>query len=165
MRVVTAGSAGLLAGALILAAPALAGTWKYEKDQRDQPELSYREDGKAIFFMGCGRAFGLHVKYPGTPKTEGEPARITIASASTAMSFSGEFESPSDDMATSFLQWDLGFRRQDPALYDRKWKAVRNRLLDLLGSGAPLTISAGKHRYQLPPNDAAGWRQAFEACG
>lgn len=82
------------------------------------------------------------------------------------MILAGEFEDAPEGMATTFLQWDLGFRRQDPALYARSWKLSRNLLIALLGSGAPLTISAGRQSYQLPPNDAAeGWRQAFGACG
>jgi len=32
-------------------------------------------------------------------------------------------------------------------------------------SGEPLTISAGKNSYQLPPIDAANWRRPFERCG
>jgi hypothetical protein len=32
-------------------------------------------------------------------------------------------------------------------------------------SGEPLTISAGKDGYQLPPIDAANWRKPFEGCG
>lgn len=155
----------LLAAALVLGTPARAGTWTFERDSRDQPDLSYVEDGKAIFAIGCGRAFGLHARYPGLPKEAGEPARITIASAGKRMTLAGEFEAEPEGIATSFLQWDLGFRRQDPALYERAWKRRRNLLIELLGSGAPLTISAGGHSYQLQPNSATGWRKAFEACG
>jgi hypothetical protein len=43
--------------------------------------------------------------------------------------------------------------------------ATKARLLALLGSGDPLTISAGTSSYQLPPMDAANWRAPFEACG
>lgn len=58
----------LFAVALALAMPARAGTWTYERDSRDQPELSYVEDGKPVFSIGCGRAFGLHANIPGRRK-------------------------------------------------------------------------------------------------
>src|SRR5689334_18003663 len=44
---------------------ASAGAWKYDEDSRGHPQLQYLEGSKATFFIGCGRAFGLHVHYPG----------------------------------------------------------------------------------------------------
>ena len=125
---------------LLLASPALAGSWQFGRDTRGNPELKYVEDGKGTFYIGCGRAFGLHVKYPGTAGEEDEPATITLSNGKSSMSFKGEFETPFEDMATTFRQWDLGFARQDPDLYRKKWKVVRDRLLDILDSGKPLTI-------------------------
>jgi hypothetical protein len=153
-----------IVGSIGLTSAASAGTWKYGEDPRGNSELTYTEDGKAKFYIGCGRAFGLHVKYPGTAKKSGK-ASITIATAKAKMNFDGEFEEPSADLPTTFLQWDLGFRRQDPELFGKRWKAVEKRLFDLLESGEPVTISAGGNSYQLPPNDAQGWRAPFDGCG
>jgi hypothetical protein len=88
------------------------------------------------------------------------------------MAFEGEFVPPVevDDpvplkFATEFAQTYLGYAKNDPRVYGKKWLALRARLYALLGSGEPLTISAGKNSYQLPPIDAANWRKPFEACG
>jgi len=69
------------------------------------------------------------------------------------------------NFATEFAQTYLGYAKQDSRVYGKKWLAMRARLYALLGSGEPLTISAGKDSYQLPPIDAANWRKPFEACG
>ena len=158
--------AGVMAAASIglWSTAVLAGTWKYGEDPRGNSELQYLENGKALFYIGCGRAFGLHVHYPGKAKKDGAAA-ITITAGKASMNFKGEFEEPDAEMATEFLQWDLGFRRQDPELYGKRWKAMLSRLLDMLGSGQSLTISAGKDSYQLPPNDAKNWREPFDGCG
>jgi hypothetical protein len=158
-------SATLLAG-VMAASPALAGSWTFAlEDAREAPTLRYVEGGKTTFFMGCGHAFVLHAKYPGQTKKEGLPATITISAGKRTMSFKGEFEEPDEDLATTFAQGDLDYRRQDPDLYTKKWDALRDQLLDLLASGAPLTIAAGKDSYQLPPVDAKDWRKPFEGCG
>jgi len=159
--------AAMVVGASLvaLASPSAAGSWKYAETKSGNPELKYIENGKATFYIGCGRAFGLHVKYPGKPGEEEKPAAITISNGKDSMSFKGEFEKPFEDMATTFRQWDLGFERQDPDLYGEKWKAVRDQLLNLLDAGQPLTISADKDSYKLPPNPARKWRASFDDCG
>ena len=59
---------------------------------------------------------------------------ITIASGKSQMDFAGEIDSGfiSDDPpnATHFLQWDLGFARQDPDLFAAKWKRLEARFFD-----------------------------------
>lgn len=165
------GAKGLMVAALITglvtpASSALAGSWIYELEMpRESPTLKYVEGDKATFLMGCGHAFALHIKYPGEVGKQGEPASLTISAGKRKMTFKGEFEEPFEDIAGTFVQWDLGFRRQDPDLYMKKWDALRDRLLDLLDSGARLTISAGKDGYELPPVDAKNWRRPFEKCG
>jgi hypothetical protein len=157
----------VLCAALVLAAcsaPANAGSWKFERDGRDHPMLSYSDNGKLQFLLGCGRALGLHVKYPGTAAKSGK-ASITIASGRASMKLRGEFQEPGADEETTFLQWDLGFSRQDPELFGKRWKRVYLRLLDLIGSGQPLVISNGKESYRLPTADAAGWKEALAECG
>lgn len=67
-----------------------------------------------------GRQDGLlQAVYPGAPKKEGVKAVITVATAKARLRFKGEIGEAHDDdppNATHFLQWDLGYRRQDPAL-------------------------------------------------
>ncbi len=142
----------------------MAGGWKLEFDSRKLPSLNYREDGKTVFLLGCGRAFGLHAKYPGTAKRSGK-ATITIGNARSRMNLHGEFEAPDSEDQTSFVQWDLGFSRQDPRLYGKHWERVRSRLLDLLERADPLVISQGPSSYKLPRIDVANWRAAIEKCG
>jgi hypothetical protein len=146
-------------------AVAADGTWKFQVDERDHPDLSYLDNnGKTVFMVGCGHAFAVHAVYPGAPKKDGEKATITIASAKTRMDFAGEIDSGFEDGppdTTHFVQWDLGYRRQDPNLYEKKWHQLESRLFDLLESGQPLTISAEGHNYVLPAVNASRWRQRF----
>jgi hypothetical protein len=158
-----------LAALLTFASPAAAGTWKYEVDRNDGHELTFIEDGRVTFYLGCGRFFALQAKYPGKAKEEGK-ARITISSAKASMVFDGEFVPPVKidvpkpmDFATEFAQTYLGYAKNDPRVYGKSWLAKRARLYAMLGSGQ--TISAGKDSYQLPPVDAANWRTPFERCG
>ena len=56
-------------------------------DPCEQPSLSYVEDGKDVFYVGCGRAFGLHVKYPATPKSA--RPRLVVTKAFMQLCHSG----------------------------------------------------------------------------
>ena len=155
----------LAAMALVSAGPAFAadGAWKFAVDARDNPMLTYSESGKEVFFVGCGRAFGLHAKYPGAQDRR-RAAVLTIANAKTRMRFRGEVGKPGADEAgpARFTQWDLGYRRQDPNLYEKPWHALKDRLFKLLDSGQPLTISAEGGKYVLPPVDAPNWKARFK---
>ena len=155
-------AAGLLALGL---SPAVAtdGAWTFALDEREQPGLTYSEGGDDIFFIGCGRAFAVHAVYPGNAKRTGKAA-ITIAAERRRMVLRGEIDEPGagDPGRARFTQWDLGYRRQNPALFGKAWRARENRLLDLLDSGRPLTISAGKKSYALPPVDAPNWKTRFK---
>jgi hypothetical protein len=154
-----------------LAPAADAGGWKYQVVPNDGHELTYSEDGKVTFYLGCGRGFALQLKYPGEARKEGK-ARITISNGNTKMTFDGEFVPPVAvevpvpmNFATEFAQTYLGYAKNDPRVYGKKWLALRARLYALLGSGQPLTIAAENSRYQLPAIDAANWRKPFERCG
>jgi hypothetical protein len=138
--------------------------WKFEPDARDNPILNYAENGKKVFSIGCGRAFGVEAKYPGVAKKQGR-ATITIANSKASMKFDGEFAAPESDGAMDFIQYDLGFRRQDPELYGKRWNRIKTRLLDLIGSGEPLTVSAGRRSYKIPAAAVSGWKEPFKACG
>ncbi len=158
-------------GCIGLAPASAAGGWKYQVIPNDGHVLTFSDDGKVTFYLGCGRGFALQVKYPGAARKEGK-ARITISSAKAKMAFDGEFVPPVEvqdpvptNFATEFAQTYLGYAKQDPRVYGKKWLALRARLYALLGSGDPLTIAAGRSSYQLPPIDAAGWRKPFEGCG
>ncbi len=151
--------------ALMACVPALAadGAWKFERDPRDHPMLTYAESGKTVFLMACGRAFGLHAKYPATAKKTGK-ATIVLANSKTKMTFVGEFQEPEADSATTFLQWDLGYSRQDPGLFGPAWNRQKTALLNLLSAG-PITVSAEGRSYQMPGVSLPDWRQAFDQCG
>ena len=172
MREVPKWLAALFAIGCIGPSPAsAAGGWKYQVVPNDGHVLTYSGDDKVVFYLGCGRGFALQVKYPGQPKKEGK-ARIAISSAKARMTFDGEFVPPGNvevpvpmNYGTEFAQTYLGYDKNDPRVYDKKWLALRARFYALLGSGEPLTISAGKDSYRLPAIDAADWRKPFEACG
>jgi hypothetical protein len=163
--------AGLVAILGIGLSPATAGSWKYQVVPNDGHVLTYTDDGKVTFYLGCGRGFALQTRYPGKAKKEGK-ARIVISNAKNKMTFDGEFVPPVDvqvpvpmNFATEFAQTYLGYAKNDPKVYSKPWLATRSRFYALLGAGDPLTISAGKNSYQLPPIDVAGWRAPFDGCG
>ncbi len=142
------------------------GVWKFGTEDRGHPELSYSENGGTIFLVGCGHAFAIHAVYPGAPKKEGEKAAITIANARNGMNFEGEIESGEGlsypPNTTGFVQWDLGYARQNPGLYEKKWKQLESRLFDLLDSGQKLTVSAEGRSYVLPPINVRKWKSRFK---
>src|SRR5258708_4795216 len=113
--------AGLTAIACIGLAPAsVAGTWKHLVIPNDGDVLTYSDDGKVTFYLGCGRGFALHVKYPGAAKKKGE-TDIAISTAKGRMTFNGEFEEPFDakdpvpmNFATDFRQTHFGYQHSDP---------------------------------------------------
>lgn len=117
-----------------------------------------------VFLLGCGRAFGLHARYPGRPRKSGK-ASISIGSAPYRMTLVGEFEEADGDDLTTFVQWDLGFSRRDPELFGKRWERIRSRLLSLIERADPLVISAARGEYRLPRLDAPNWRSAIEKCG
>src|SRR5258708_25458613 len=82
-------------GVIGLAPASAAGGWKYQVIPNDGHVLTHSEDDKVTFYLGCGRGFALHVKYPGEARNEGK-ARITISNAKTKMTFDGDFEAPFD---------------------------------------------------------------------
>jgi hypothetical protein len=139
------------------------GAWKFEIDRQDQPWLGYYDlKGKTVFEMGCGAHFELNAVYPGTaPTEEHTKASITIANGKTQMEFAGfSYAGPESypPHTAMFNQSDLG----DSDLDRDKWRALENRVLDLLDSGQPLTISAEGKSYVLPPVKAPRWRARFQ---
>ena len=155
-------TACVLVALVALATPA-AGAWKHEVVANNGDELTYRDDGKLLFYLGCGRGFALHVKYPGPARKEGE-ADIAVSTSKGRMTFNGAFEDPDLFGGTDFAQTYLGYRRSDPRVFGKKWNATKSRLLNMLDANGPITITAGKHSYRLPPIDAGDWRRALEAC-
>jgi len=159
---------GLVAVIVWLGLPAVFaadGTWKFRLEERGHPELTYTENGKTVFYVGCGRAFGLHAVYPGAAKKVGDKATLTIANAKTRMQFDGEIDESGDNDPPNtkhFRQWDLGYERQDPELFGKKWKRLESRLFDLLDSRQPLTISAEDRSYVLPAVNAPDWKARFK---
>jgi hypothetical protein len=159
----------LAAVAAASASPAFAagGAWTFVVDERDHPILTYTKAGKEVFQVGCGRAFAIHADYPGAQKRKGAAATITIANGKTTMAFKGEMAEPEEGTKgpMRFRQWDLGYSRQDPNLFEKKWHALEDRLFNLLDSGRPLTIAAEGKKYVLPPVDAPNWKARFkEIC-
>jgi hypothetical protein len=91
-------------------------------------------------------------------------AGITISSGKGKMSFDGEYlpVRRCDEFPASFVS---GYEKQDPVLYSKKCQALESRLLDVIGSSEPITISAGKANYQLQPIDIEHWRIDLCGCG
>jgi len=140
-----------------------SGAWTFEMDRQDRPWLAFSDpQGKTVFRIGCGTHFELDAVYPGdAPKQEHTGASITIGSGKTQMDFAGFTYAGPDSFppdTSMFNQPDLGH----PELAEDKWRALENRVLDLLGSGQPLKVSAEGKSYVLPPVRAPRWRARFQ---
>lgn len=153
----------LAAAALAIASAAQAGAWRYREDHNDGHILQYQDNGQPLFELMCGRGFALFARHPADARTDGK-ARITISSGDNKMNFDGEYLPPFEG-AMNFRQLYLGHGKRDPAVYGPKWQELESRLLDVLEASGPITISAGKASYQLPPVDIDKWRKPFELCG
>ena len=150
--------------ALTLTSPALAGTWKHEYVSNDGNVVTYSDDGKTVFYIGCGRGFAIHVKYPATAKPKGD-ADIAIATARGRMTFNGSFEDPDVFKGTDFGQAYLGDMHSDPRVFGRKWNATKARVLNILDSRGPITISAEGRSYRIPAIDVTSdWHKALDEC-
>ncbi|MGY3394171.1 hypothetical protein ACVWW6_006762 [Bradyrhizobium sp. USDA 3311] len=139
------------------------GAWKFEIDRQDRPYLGYYDTrGKTVFRIGCGAHFEMDAVYPGeAPKQDHTKASITIANGKTQMDFAGfTYAGPESfpPNTTMFNQPDLGY----PELAEDKWRALENRVFNLLDSGQPLTISAEGKSYVLPPVELPRWRPRFQ---
>lgn len=139
------------------------GAWTFELDRQDRPWLGfYDTKGKTVFRIGCGSHVELDAVYPGEARAQDHTeATITIASGKTQMDFAGFTYAAPESFppdTSMFNQPDLGH----PELAADKWRALENRVLDLLGSGQPLTISAEGKSYVLPPAKAPHWRPRFQ---
>jgi hypothetical protein len=50
-------------------------------------------------------------------------------------------------------------------VFGKKWNAKKARVLDILDSHGPITISGGDTSYQLPAiNAGSNWHKAIEEC-
>lgn len=139
------------------------GAWKFEIDRQDRPYLGYYDTrGKTVFRIGCGTHFEMDAVYPGgAPKADHTGASITIANSKTQMDFAGfTYAGPKSfpPNTAMFNQADLG----NPDLDEDKWRALENRVFDLLDSGQPLTVSAEGKSYVLPPAKVRHWRARFQ---
>jgi len=139
------------------------GAWTLEMDRYDRPWLTFNDAShKTVLRFGCGTHYELDAVYPGqAPKQDHTEATITIGNGKTQMDFAGfTYAGPENfppDTAW-FNQADLGH----PELTDEKWAALEGRVLDLLGSGQALTVSAEDKSYVLPPTKASRWRARFQ---
>ena len=141
----------------------LNGAWTLEMDRYDRPWLTFNDTHrKTVFRFGCGTHYELDAVYPGqAPKQDHTEATITIGNGKTQMDFAGfTYAAPENFPADTswFNQADLGH----PELADDIRAALEARLLDLLGSGQPLTISAEGNSYVLPPTKPSRWRARFQ---
>ncbi len=102
-----AGSIGLASTA------ALAGTWKYGEDPRGHSELQTSRTADDLLYRLRPR---LRASRP--LSRQGQEKRTGCDHHRLRQGphdLQGEFEETDAEMATEFLQWDLGFRRQDPS--------------------------------------------------
>jgi hypothetical protein len=159
---------------------AAGGTWTFVIDRQDQPDLIYSENGNDAFTLGCGLEPALYANYPGAADHTGD-ASITISNGTDSMVLKGTIVTPptndildkdgltvttpktGDNIPAQFAQWNYGFSRQDTSEETEKASdAIEARLLNMLDSKKPLTISAEGKSYALPPVNAPNWKAHFK---
>lgn len=152
--------------ACVTASPAASagGHWTYHEESNDGHILAFVEDGKTVFELACGRGFSLLAKHPAQAKTDGR-TRIVLVSGKTRISLDGEYVPPAENSAANFYQPYLGYDKNDPRVYGKRWQELESRLLDVLESQSGFTIAAGEANYHLPGVDIDKWRRPFDLCG
>ena len=138
------------------------GSWRVEKDTRDQPSLEYRQGDKVVFSLGVGRAVGLWIAYPGPPQPDGD-ATITIRTSSRTWTLKGELTndhsalSGNDERATYFLQWDMGLSRPKPEF--NNLMRIYNGFIDALVASKNIIIVTKAGTITLPRIDVKDARK------
>src|ERR1700730_10081337 len=132
------------------------GSWRVEKDSRDQPSLQYLRDEKVIFYIGVGRAVGLWIAYPGPAQPDGN-ATITIQTSSRTWTMRGALTNDhsainrSDEHASFFLQWDMGLSRPKPEF--NNLTRIYNKFIDSLVASKQIVIVTKAGTITLPRID------------
>jgi len=141
------------------------GSWRLDKDDRDQPSLEYLRDHKVIFFIGVGRAVGLWIAYPGPPQPDGK-ATITIKTSSRIWRLRGELTNDldaldhPDERATYFLQWDMGLARPKPEFGGLT--RLYNHFIDSLVASTQIVIVTERGNLVLPRIDVKNVRKQMQ---
>ena len=139
------------------------GNWNFSRENREHPQLEFVQDRKVLFYLGVGRAYGLHIACPGPRHPDG-PAKLTISTPLGRKVLRGEFTDGSDDFknpaATYFLQWDMGFDRSQEDGMDKAGEEFV-RFLNFLASAREITIDVDGHTMVLPRVTVANLRTRF----
>jgi hypothetical protein len=139
------------------------GSWHFERDPRDHPELEYRQGSKVIFYLGVGRAIGLWIAYPGPPQPDGETT-ITITTASKKYVMKGELTDNHDfksgeERTTYFFQDDMGLSRRSPEFENLSRRF--NEFIDSLVASKQIVISTEAGNVTLPKITITNLRKLF----
>ena len=69
------------------------------------------------------------------------------------------------NLATTFRQIYLGYLHLDSRVFTKECNAKKARILNMLDTKGPITISAERKSYQLPAIDVASdWHKAIDEC-
>ena len=139
------------------------GSWKFEMDRQDRPGWAITTPVARKYSASlAGRISRWMRSIRARRRKRSHQGSITIANGKTQMDFAGiRLHDRSREMADRtpvFQPAGLGH----PELDEDKWRALENRVLDLLGSGRPLTISAEGKSYVLPAVKVPRWRARFQ---
>ncbi|MGD9924889.1 MAG: hypothetical protein AB7V13_26085 [Pseudorhodoplanes sp.] len=131
---------------------AASGSWRFERDPRGNPELSFVRDGKVIFYVGVGRAVAVWIAYPGPPQPDGK-AQVTLKTTAQTWTLEGELQNEhaftnKDQPATYFVNWDLGLDRSKKEY--RNISRRYNRFIDTLFSSKAIYIASRAGVITLP---------------
>jgi hypothetical protein len=143
------------------AAAAQKGYWHFERDDRDHPQLEYRQGSKVLFYLGVGRAIGLWIAYPGPPQPD-DKAKITIKTSSKIWTVKGDLTNNhdfnrDDEHATYFLQWDMGLSRPKPEF--NNLTRIYNQFIDSLVASKQIVIVTNAGIIRLPMIALKGARE------
>lgn len=124
--------------------------WSFERDGRGNPSVEYRENGRSVMSLECGRALGFWAVYPDQGRNSGA-ANFMVSNSGRKLVYPGDLTDQfveDDDVTTSntiyIVSWNLGLNQGES--FDKELA----ELLGLLSASGDITVTGEKGSYKIP---------------
>jgi hypothetical protein len=150
----TTGSISAAAACILFLVPAVgaSGSWTFREEGNEK--IVFSQGGQEIFQVGCSKYFGFSAIYPDQSR-KGHHARIELSNSKTKLNFVGRLYRDPDDASKTLINVLLDVKSPEPV----------HQLVSMIGSGLPITVSAGKSTYVISGSNLANLESRFdESC-